>query len=789
MVNLGRPARPARLTLTTEAEAIKIRLENDTSSLPVPAAERIEVEPVELEGGSVVALVRAMGRGVTAAALLGRPPRSGPKVLWTGRLDPHGDPGERRADAVVLEDRTGDGSPDVVVATYDERWRICGQPRTLRNARALDPVSLKLAPVQLDPVGRSGSGSVVSLPATKDSPGLRSPPLLKALRFFSYSSRRQPSGTKETLQSAGDPLTDGNASTTWVEGGDRGGRGEFATATRAASSWPINAIALTLSPSERTAANKLRRPKSFWIVGDTGPLLKISVNKDPVSSPGERFWISPPRPLDWKCLSIVLDDSYPAAGSRRAGAAVAEVEVYTEIDTEDGAVVLVSELVRDGERAPEAARLLTEIGPGVVSPLAEAWPGMSATGRRRAVRVFSAWAGREASAREALVRAAVDNDEEVAHDAIKGLVGAGRTGFAQLAELAKEPTEIGDQAALAFSRASPADAVAALLEAIAAPGGDGRKKLREALGLAARKAAEPGKESITTWASRQKEPRSLAAAALALSATPETATTALALALEATDTAERFEDLWRLVLAARSLPVDPRLDGWLEQIVRNDERWMLRAAALEALQQRNAPGLGSTAEAAIRDEYPRVRSAAVGAIGLAAKNHALLATHARKDLWPMVRAAAVTALAEIDEPGTGDVLLDALGDPAKIVRAAAVRSLAGRKAKGTWKSVAERLQDEGEWPIVMAEAIGFARSLCLTDALPALRRVVNRGLEPDAWEKDVELAAQAIEAVAIIGGPEARTILKAAAAPTAPALLRVTAKRAARGKERCEPVP
>jgi len=153
----------------------------------------------------------------------------------------------------------------------------------------------------------------------------------------------------------------------------------------------------------------------------------------------------------------------------------------------------------------------------------------------------------------------------------------------------------------------------------------------------------------------------------------------------------------------------------------------------------------------------------------------------------MVRAAAVTALAGVDEPGTGGVLLDALGDPAKSVRAAAVRSLARRRETDAWNRVAERLQDEDEWPVVMAEAIGFARALCLADALPVLRRVVNRGLQPGAWEKDVELAAQAIETLALTGGPEVRSTLEAAMAPTAPALLRATAKRASRSRKRCKP--
>jgi hypothetical protein len=753
----------------------------------VPAAEKVEVEPLELEGGTGVALVRVSGRGATAAALLGRPPGSGPRVVWTGRLDPRGDPGERKADVIVLEDRTGDGSPDIVVAKYDERARICGRQRTLLEARILDPVSLKLKPVQLEPFEPSQSKSVVSLQAAKEAPGFNSPPLLKALRFGSFSSRRQAGSTGDATSSRGDPLTDASASTCWVEGGHRGGKGEFATASRGASLWPIKSIALVLAPPDRKAASKLRRPKSLWIVGDAGPPLRVTIEEDPAGNPGARYWITPPEPLSWRCLSIVLDETYPDAGPPRAGAAVAEVEVYTELDGGDGTARLIRELVEDGKAAAEATRLLSGIGPGVVGPLDDSWPRMSSRGRRRAVRVFTAYAGKSGRAREALARAALDSEEEIAGEALQGLIDSGPAGFGLLAELASERGESGDRAAVGFARSSPADAVPALLAAISAEGGAERRVLREALGQAAEKGAERGEESIALWSQQERETEAMAAVALALSTTTKLEGMALDLAVKAMARAERFEDLWRLVQACRALPADSQVNAWLERTARNEERWMLRAAALEALRERGAPGLQSVALAALKDAYPRVRCEAVKVFAATGKDLTLLSAHARKDSWPMVRAAAVEALTGVKGVGSSRVLSQALGDPAKVVRAAAVRSLAGRKEKGAWDKVAKRLQDEGEWPVVMTEAIAFARKLCLGESVAVLRQVVERGLEPRAWEKDVELAAQAVETLALIGSPEALLAVKEASAPGAPPLLRVTAKRAGRGGERCEP--
>jgi HEAT repeat protein len=785
-VSLGRPAKPARLILTTEPEAIKLRLGNDTSSLPVPEAEKIDVEPLDLEGGTKLALVRATGRDATAAALLGRPPGSGPRILWTGRLDPHGDPGERVADVIVSEDRTGDGLPDIVVASYDERSRICGQQRTLLHARVLDPVSLALKPLRQEPFDPARSGSVVSLKAAREASGFTSPPLLKALRFVSFSSRRHDESAGAAEPDTGDPLTDGNPATSWVEAGGAGGKDEFATANRGASNWPIKAIALVLATSDPAAAKKLRRPKSFWIVGDDEPPLRVTVDEDPAGNPGGRYWVALPRPLGWKCLSVVLDESYPAT-STRAGAALAEVEVYTELDTGKGAERLVQELAENGKAAAEAARLLSGMEPDAVALLADRLPSMSSQGRRRAVRVLTAWAAKSGQARETLALAARDSDEDVAREGLRGLLGSGPAGFQLVAELVKEPGPNGDRAARDFARAAPAEALTALLEAVSSAGGVDRKLLREALEVAAERGAEGVRESISLWAKQAQEPGALAAVALALSTTTKLGETALELALQAIARAESFEDLWRLVQACRGLPADTQVDGWLEKIARNEKRWMLRAAAVEALRERGAPGLRAVALAALKDKYPRVRSEAVKAFAAGGKDLVLLAAHARKDNWPMVRAAAVEGLAGVMGSGSTRVLLEALRDPAEVVRAAAVRSLAQRKEKSAWESVEKRLQDEEEWPVVIAEAIGFARELCLQESAAALRQVVARGIEPGAWEKDVELAAQAVEALALIGGPEARAAIKAASGADAPALLRATARRAGRSSARCAP--
>src|SRR5690606_1704697 len=104
-----------------------------------------EVEAVALARGASVAVVRGRDETGRVAVLVAM--RGGrPEVVWTGRLDPHGDPGERTADVLSLEDRTGDGAVDVVVAQTREGVGLCGQPPALLHPRALDPASGELRP-------------------------------------------------------------------------------------------------------------------------------------------------------------------------------------------------------------------------------------------------------------------------------------------------------------------------------------------------------------------------------------------------------------------------------------------------------------------------------------------------------------------------------------------------------------------------------------------------------------------------------------------------------------------
>jgi HEAT repeat protein len=785
VVNLGRPGRPVRIRIETDSSGVRLEAGRSVTELPLADVAGVDLDVVELSGNGRVAIVIVRGKAGEVASLVTRPRGGKPAILWSGRLDPAGDPGERSGSVIEVADRTGDGVDDIVVGRYLESTRICGQKRSVIFPMAVDPESLTLRPVLLDRVAGASADREDATRATRESPGPTAPPLLKTLRFVAASST---AGSRDPA-TASPPfaLSDGDPSTVWIEGRGRGGRGEFATANWEAYRWPIRAIALTVSPPERDAARRFARPRWIWIVGDGGERLRVELPEDPLDFPGERLWITPPRPLRWKCLSLVLGDPYGPIGKNTAAAAISEVEVYTDLDFGGGIARLVKELAGDGPDATDAARLLGIIGTRAIPAVARAWSKMSEVGRRRSIRVFAASAREDRVAVEALVRASADPAAEVRKSALEALGRSGEAGFEALSRLAAEAGEVGDRAALAIAHTHSARSVGVLLRVITADEKTSRPGLRRALRHAVARGGDEALESVARWSREEQPVGPMASVILALSDVDQAHQQALALFPRAASRSGRFEDRWRLIVAARGLPADSRVDGFLASVVGREERWMARSAALDALAARGAASTGQLARKALQDPYPRVRMAALAFLADGPETFRLRSRYAQSDKWPMVRAAAVESLSHV--PKATGVVVDRLQDGSKIVRAAAIRVLRIRRDRAAWNSVEDRLRDDDEWPAVISEGISFVRELCIREGAEALSAVVDRGLKPRPWLPDVDLAARALEALSLLGGPTAESVFRAASSPAAPAIIRENAERAARRTEHCSPVP
>jgi hypothetical protein len=378
-----------------------------------------------------------------------------------------------------------------------------------------------------------------------------------------------------------------------------------------------------------------------------------------------------------------------------------------------------------------------------------------------------------------------DKDREVASDALAVLVRQLPRSEALLFEAAREPGKAGDEAALAVARSGDAGALRRLLDLLASsPQASERAGLRDALALAFKQVG-PGAAKVTDeWLNQPALPiGARAAVALALSAVPDASGSARQVLERSVDDARAFPERWRLTQAAARLSPDPKVDAWLTELAGSADEWMLRAAALEALAARGAASALHTAKTALRDDYPRVRAHALAVLAKDQDSLELLSRYARKDEWFLVRSAALQALPDSD--ASRSTMQEALRDRSPIVRAAAIRALRRVRAGQAWPAVQPLVANAEEFPEVISDGIAYARALCLAAASGTLQDVVKRGLRPEAWTADQELALGALEALTQLGGEHAKWAQQHSNLPMVPASMRTAAERAVSHPVQC----
>lgn len=740
-------AMQVEVTLQDEVPTLRVRGAT-TVQATLPASGDEARSRVLTLGDTRVLLVELGPEGAPTAAALVVSRRGRPEVLWTGRLALAGDIGERRRDVLEIRDRTGDGVPDLVVGFVQEGRDICGR-EALLEPRAVDPATLRLRSVTLP---RALEGEVVEL--TAQAQPSQAPqaaePVAPALRPRATSSS---AGTLEgATPTAPIGLTDSDPSRGWIEGRAGDGRGEFATL---AVDGGLEIRALRIAPRPTGGA----APRALWLVGDTGAVLKVTFPTEAVE--GAQFWIVPPRPLQWSCLAVVLGDSY---GDRAAHAGIGEITAFTSLDFGGGIDALVGRLAGGGSDAGAAARLLGRLGAPAADAIGRSYGDMPLTERRSAI---AALAGiDDPASTTVLVRAAA---EPVLHEeAMAALLG--RQAYDAIAPLVADE-QVGDETAIALARVAPVLAAGTILEAMNA-GATERPELRRALRTAIARGDDAVPATIAAW--RGSAPvAARASGELALAEGEETRSMVVLDGLEAADA---FDQRYRFALTAAFAPASDAVDTWLRRQLESEE-WMMRDVALAALAERlPAAEITPLAEAGLRDEYPRVR---MRAIPIAIRDPAALeavATLARRDEWAMVRATGVQALAT--SPRARPILRAALNDRAEGVRAAAITALQGVGDAEAWPQVAAVLTATNEWPVVIRAAISFARQRCRPDAVAPLAAAVDRGLRPNAWAPDVELAVVAIEALGAIGGADAEAVLARAGSDAAPPQLRAAVDHA-----------
>ncbi|KPK14216.1 MAG: hypothetical protein AMJ62_13710 [Myxococcales bacterium SG8_38] len=410
-------------------------------------------------------------------------------------------------------------------------------------------------------------------------------------------------------------------------------------------------------------------------------------------------------------------------------------------------------LEADHDRAVAASRILRAGGRPAAEAIRDAWPSLSVLARKRSIEPLTGLAVAHEAAVQALVAAARSDDEQLQNAGLAALQRAAPGGREGLAALLMDP-RVGDRASLLLARTDPSFALGALLKAIASDDGSDRAALRQALAVAAERGGDTG-AALDAWLRSNPQADAVASAALGLSTLDAERIQVARLIEQAIPDARGFATQWRLVQSAGPAGQSERIDAWLGAERSEPQEWMLRDAAVEALAMR---GHREQARSSLGDPYPRVRARTATVLAGDAATMVARAELARRDAWPMVRAAAVTSLRR--EGQAAPVVVAAVDDSMSLVRAAAIEALASAPHEEGWERIHRRLRDSNEWPNVTAAAIDYAAAHCRTDAVDALLRVVLRAAPSNARTEDLNNAAHAIEALRILGTPESQAAVE-----------------------------
>jgi HEAT repeat protein len=734
--------------------------------------EGSELRPFDLGNGHRAALFRAPleREGLAFEAILFVRGQE-ISVVWSGITGLRGDRGSRWGDRVIVEDLTGDGRLNILVASVADEVPLCGVGEPELFPRALDQASGRLRPVMLNRL-RGLEVDETTLPASRESPGpLAERPSINVATWAAASTLSGDGGMVEGLAPPR-ALADGDPSTSWIEGRPGTGSGEFVTARLLPGPYRIQALALTLAPSgDLEGAHSLGRPRTLTLLLD-GPegvrRFGIEVAEDPSTHPGEPVWVNLPEPLRADCLSLVLGEVH---GGRRppTSTAIAEVEIFTDLDFEGGIDRLIEAFTNEEANAEV---LLRALGVRALPILRARWDDLDPSVQRRTARVMADL--RDPAAADLLANAASSDDQRSAQEARRGLL--------ELADQALEALSACLHADLAAQRAVAADilgeigteaALTLLIEQVGEAPVEDHVALRGALTAALGRVGTPGRQMVLERAEAAEGPARLTLMRSLIPVEADERDRFARLVVALWESAESFESRYQVIsLAAGCGPVES-IRALAGQVLRQSDDRYLRAHAAEALGSMGAhPSTLSHLSQAAQDEWTGVRFATARALGRAApeQGRATLIRLLTQDAWPAVRAASAESLAHGPNEGAVAPLIQALGDTSPLVQITAARllgDLGNAEALLPLRTLAENDRAEVEARQTAARAMG---TLCSIQAQAALVALVQRGRERRTTPDRARVAAAAVGSLAGFRGDDVDALLAQVAREGIPGL-------------------
>ncbi|WP_437652697.1 HEAT repeat domain-containing protein [Sorangium sp. So ce1182] len=784
----------ARVVPVTLADGKRLaKIEAPVAATPAGAA----ATALGAGGGSWVMLL--------AAPLVGK--GTEPIVLWSGWTGVStGEHGEGRSDAVVVEP-LGSGSR-VLVGQLRDDVTICGRP-ALVGASEVDPRTMTLlkgASFQNLPLEERRAASKV---AAERREADAAAPAFRLLR---------PTAASSAVGKRFAEIADGDPKTAWSEGKVGAGRGEFVSLS-SADEVGITGLGLRIKPTEVVEGGAA--PRTLF-VATPERLFQVSLPEDAWLKETAGYEVKLPEEIRASCIAVVLDDAYaprgaPAgAGDRGAPSApevrvtIAEITARTAFDGQ-GPAALVGALAGGGERARAAAALLARSGPEAVEAAIAGYDKLDPAGRQLAAGVidtapcavqipfFTARlaSGAAAAPPRRASRAAPPEPDPELHHARDRIRRCGRAAAPALAEIVKGGAAAARVAAAReLALVAPAEAIPALLDALAGARGATRRELRAALALAARseRAADVVEEEVQLDRLRARPEEAqldlLRALGPSLGRVKGGGAAFQALASAASAPFER-RYLLQAPAAALARAGEAPAEAYLRASLRKDADAHVRLRAAEVAA--DVPALAPDLLAAASDPEVRVREAAIVALSRAASAGAklpagapaALAARLASDPWTFIRGSAALAIGAMPAAPAGDrALVGALADSSPEVRRSALDGLGAHRAVAHIEAVRDRAEDKEEDVEVRARAILALGAMCDASSVDLWTRLALRAKAP-MGERDQRLGSAALAALGAVHPADLPARLKPLLDKDTPHGLRETARAALSAAPQC----
>ncbi|NUP07785.1 MAG: hypothetical protein HOW73_17190 [Polyangiaceae bacterium] len=725
------------------------------------------VEPIELEGGKRAAVVRLTpAAGRSYAILVASPDRTSdvPAVLFSGFV------GKDGASSTRLEVEQKNGKAQVKVVTRDA---LCGVD-VLTSLKKLDPNKLVLRDEPTpDPAG-AARASASALPATAlDAP---------APHHAILHARGSSSG-RAWLAVDGDP------STAWVDSGNTARPRPFVSLS-APHDVPLVGLDFDWSLPKDQAA--VVAPKRLLVMTDGGAF-DVSVPADAVAAGGKTFRITLPKPIQTKCVGVIVDESYPARkADPKAGKAAAprvyigEVGARTTLDGET-----LTQLAESlGTASPEAKlreAILFAYGARGIDAIVAAYPKLDGPSRDRARRVVDATGCEDKLA--LYVPLLLDKDRSESDRARDWIRRCGKESGPQLVA-AFEKATLDDVRGLYAEEAAlvaPDLITKTLVQRLsAAQTPEERRAYRKALTKGTLRAAgvraldaSVGDASFGTMGTTAKIDV-LRAFGPSIGTSKHASKVFADLAPSATE----FRDKYLLLTPASELARagDAGATTVLQEVLGKSDDARLRAHAAEL--GGGIAALRPLLIGAVSDDKVRVREAALlsltsGGADIDETVRKKVVERLEVDPWTFVRRAAATALAGAPkDPAIDARIARAVDNEAQpMVRAEMLRALGARGASKERKVIFDRAFDGKEALSVRLRAVEALGAVCDREGVAELTELAQTGAAP-LFEQDRKLAAAAVNALVRIQPPDLKQRLAPMLGERAAPDMREVAKRA-----------